>query len=304
MEIINAHVHMIELDAMVRRMEGTRLPGGISVLKDIESTLPLLMPEALIAQMDEAGIARSILYAVEAPIVYASNEYVAGLCAAYPDRLIGFASVDPTSPGAPAALERAVVDLGLWGLKLHPPLQDFFPNDEAVWPVYEKAAELNIPVVFHVGTTPFGALCRLAQANPILIDDVAVRFPQLRIMLTHLGTLWHNEAFMVVEKNPNVWIDTAAYLYEIEQILTPELLGRIGAEKVIFGTDYPMPCAGRVHRMRDFVDCVSRLRLPGDTLRGIFGGNIEALLTGAGREAGGIDAAEALARLSAMAVGA
>jgi predicted TIM-barrel fold metal-dependent hydrolase len=256
------------------------LPAGIPVLRDLEASLPMLLPETAIAQMDEAGIEKSILYAVLAPIVYASNEYVHDLCTRFPDRFIGFASVNPKDPKAPAVLEAAVRDMGMKGLKLHPPLQDFFPDDEAVFPVYEKAAELNIPVVFHVGTTPFGPLCRLSQANPLLLDEVAVRFPQLRIMLTHLSTLWHNEAFMVVEKNPNVFIDTAAYLYEIPQILTLDLLTRIGPEKVIFGTDYPMPYAGRIHRMKDFVDCIAGLGLPEDMLEGIFHRNLERLLHG------------------------
>lgn len=280
MEIINAHVHMIELEKMVQKQGNLKLPGGISVLKEIEATLPLLSPDTLFAQMDEAGISKSILYAVDAPIVYASNEYVKTLCDNYPDRLIGFASVNPKDPNAVDVFEKAIRELGLRGLKLHPPLQDFFPNDKDIFPIYEKAVELDVPVVFHVGTTPFGSLCRLSQANPVLIDDVAVQFPNLRIMLTHLGTLWHNEAFMVVEKNPNVFIDTAAYLYEIKNLLTLDLIERIGPNKIIFGTDYPMPYAGRVHRMKDFVDCIRDLNLPDNIIKGIFKENLGAFLTG------------------------
>lgn len=280
MEIINAHVHMIELEKMVQKQKDLKLPGGISVLKEIEATLPLLSPDILVAQMDEAGISKSILYAVDAPIVYASNEYVKALCDNYPDRFIGFASVNPKDSSAVDVLDKAIKKLGLIGLKLHPPLQDFFPNNKVVFPIYEKAVELDIPVVFHVGTTPFGSLCRLSQANPLLIDDVAVQFPNLRIMLTHLGTLWHHEAFMVVEKNPNVFIDTAAYLYEIKNLLTLDLIERIGPNKLIFGTDYPMPYAGQVHRMKDFVDCIKNLNLPESILQGIFKENLETLLAG------------------------
>jgi predicted TIM-barrel fold metal-dependent hydrolase len=280
MEIINAHVHMIELEKMVQKQKDFKLPGGISVLKEIKATLPLLSPDTLIAQMDEAGISKSILYAVDAPIVYASNEYVKALCDNHPDRFIGFASVNPKDSSAVDVLDKAIRELGLIGLKLHPPLQDFFPNDKDIFPIYEKAVELDIPVVFHVGTTPFGSLCRLSQANPVLIDDVAVHFPNLRIMLTHLGTLWHHEAFMVVEKNPNVFIDTAAYLYEIKNLLTLDLIERIGPNKIIFGTDYPMPYAGRVHRMKDFVDCIRNLNLPDNIIKGIFKENLGAFLTG------------------------
>lgn len=265
---------------MYRKFGNVSLPAGISVLQDLESTFQMLHPGALLAQMDEAGISQAVLFAVDAPIVYASNEYVSGLCALHPGRFIGFASVNPTLKDAPAVLEHAVRNLGLKGLKLHPPLQRFSPDDESVFPVYEKALELNIPVVFHVGTTPFGPLCRLAHANPILIDEVAVRYPTLRIMLTHLGTLWHNEAFMVVEKHPNVYIDTAAYVYELPQLLTSDLLTRIGPGKFIFGTDYPMPYTDRPHRMKDFVEAICALGFSDEIQHGLFRGNFERLLKG------------------------
>ena len=279
-DIINAHAHLIDLEGMLRKFGNVTIPSGIAVLEDLDATLGMLRPEVLISQMDEAGISQSVLYAVEAPIVYSGNEYVGELCNRFPDRLLGFASVDPKAKDAPAILEHAVRNLGLKGLKLHPPLQHFYPNDEAVFPVYEKAVELNIPIVFHVGTTPFGAMCRLSTANPILIDDVAAQFPSLRIMLTHLGTLWHCEAFMVVEKNPNVFIDTAAYAYEIPQILTPELISRIGPGKVVFGTDFPMPYGNQPHRMKDFVDAIVGLNLSDAVKRSFFRDNFLRLLHG------------------------
>jgi len=280
MIITNAHVHMIEIAALAEQQNGPVFSGEIPVYKEVEASLPLLLPETLMAQMDEAGIEKTILYAVEAPILFASNEYVKSLCDQFPDRLIGFASVDPKSNEAPAVLEQAVKDLGLKGLKLHPPLQDFFPNDEAVFDVYQKAQDLDIPVVFHVGTTPFGNMCKLAQADPILLDDVANCFPDLRIMLTHLGTLWQHHAFMVVEKHPNVFIDTAAYLYEIPEILDLNLIKRLGPQKIIFGTDYPSPFCEQIHRMKDFVDCIQGLDLPEPVLKGIFQDNIQLLLHG------------------------
>ncbi|HUT59999.1 MAG TPA: amidohydrolase family protein [Phycisphaerae bacterium] len=287
---------MIEFDKALACAEGFAFDSGVAVFGEFRDSLPLLSAREMIRQMDEAGIAQSIIYAVDAPIVYASNEYVHRLCERYGDRLIGFASVNPMRSGAVEKFQRAIEDLSLRGLKLHPPLQRFFPNDESVFPLYEKAAELNVPVVFHVGTTPFGSLCRLAHANPLLIDDVAVAFPSLRIMLTHLGTLWHHEAFMVVEKNPNVYIDTAAYLYEIPEILTRDTVERIGRDKVIFGTDYPMPYVGRVHRMKDFVDALRQLDLPGEMLDGIFSGNVQAFLNGRRGLAPGPSAAEIMER--------
>jgi len=250
----------------------------ISVFKDIELTLPLLDPVVLFEQMEEAGIEKSILYAVDAPMVTASNEYVAMLVAKAPEKLIGFASVNPLKPNAVEILEHAVKDLGLKGLKLHPPLQNFYPNDKACFPLYKKAQELGIPIVFHVGSTPFGSLVKLGTANPMLLDEVACAFPKLNIIMTHLGTLWDKEAFMVVEKNPNVFIDTAAYLYEIPQIINSDLIHRIGENKLIFGTDYPMPFAGKRHEMKDFVEAIKNLDISNELKQKIFFENISNLL--------------------------
>lgn len=280
MKIINAHVHMIELKTMLSQQPDMELSADIAVFRDIEKTLSLTYPENLLRQMEEAGVAQSVLYACEAPIVYASNEYVSDLCRQNPDSLIGFASVNPNREDAVDVIEKAIVQLGLKGIKFHPPLQKFYPNDRKIFPIYEKAIELNVPVVFHVGTTPFGSMVRLDQANPILLDDVACAFPELRIMLTHLGTLWHNESFMVVEKNPNVFIDTSAYVYEIKELLTHNLIERVGEDKFIFGTDYPMPFGGAMHNMSDFVDCINQLELSDDVKEKIFHKNFQILLNG------------------------
>lgn len=280
MQIINAHVHMIELDKMLQIHPDIEISLELSVFQDLENTISLLKPACLFSQMDEAGISKAVLFACHAPIIYASNEYVAGLCQRFPDRLIGFASVDPKREDAVKIVEEAITKLGLQGIKFHPPLQNFYPHDKNVFPIYEKAMSLNVPIVFHVGSTPFGNLAKLDQANPLLIDEVACTFPELRIMLTHLGTLWHNEAFMVAEKNPNVFIDTAAYVYEIKTILTPELIKRVGEDKFIFGTDYPMPFSVKTHRMKDFVDCINKLDLPNEIKEKMFFKNFTYFLKG------------------------
>ena len=166
MKIINAHVHAIDIEGMMARFPNASLQTGISSLSHLMQTLPLLDPKVILEQMDAAGIEQSVLYAVDAPLVYASNEYVAGLCRQHPDRFIGFASVDPNKDTALDTLKKAVDDYQMKGIKFHPPLQNFFPNDESIFPIYQAVQESSIPIVFHVGSTPFGSLCRLSQANP------------------------------------------------------------------------------------------------------------------------------------------
>ena len=90
--------------------------------------------------------------------------------------------------------------------------------------------------------------------------------------------MWQNEAFMVAEKNPNVYIDTAAYPHEIKNLLTPELVARVGVDKFIFGTDFPMPYEGKLHSMKDYVDCIESLNLSDEVKEKIFHKNFENLL--------------------------
>lgn len=280
MKIINTHVHLIEIDKVMQD-NGMQY---ISFLKEIPSFISvqqvtrMISVENLLSQMDEAGVTQSVLFAMYAPILYASNEFVAAICKQYPGRFTGFASVEITKPEAPDMLEEAVTKLGLKGLKLHPPLQGFYPNDKNYWPLYKKAKELNIPVVFHVGSTPFGNLVKLNQAYPVLIDEIANDFPELKIILTHLGTLWHNESFMIAEKHPNVYIDTAAYPYEIKELFNENLIRRVGENKFIFGTDFPMPYEGKLHRIKDFVDCIHHLNISSELKERIFHTNFENLM--------------------------
>jgi uncharacterized protein len=280
MKIINTHAHVIESEKALtgNNIKYLKFLKDIPTFEAVDEVAGMLSADSLLDQMDKAGVKHTVLFAMYSPLLYSSNEFVAEICKQFPDRFTGFASVEISNPDAPQILEKAIIDLGLKGLKLHPPLQNFFPNDSALWPLYRKAMDLNIPVVFHVGTTPFGNLVKLSQAYPILIDEVANDFPELKIILTHLGTLWHNESFMVTEKHPNVYIDTAAYPYEISELLTEKLIKRVGENKFIFGTDFPMPYEGKMHYLGDFVDCINELPVSNELKELIFYKNFETLM--------------------------
>jgi len=283
MRIINAHTHLIDASAVFAKDQLHNLDylKGIPAFSNLDNVVAMLSLDNLLSQMDDAAIEKSVLFAMDGPLLTASNQFVADVCSKMPDRFLGFASVDPKKKDACETLTHAIGKLKLKGLKLHPPLQNFYPNDKNVWPVYALASDLGIPVVFHVGTTPFGSLVKLKQADPILIDDVANDFPNLKIILTHLGTLWHNESFMIVEKHPNVFIDTAAYPYEIAEILNEKLIMRVGEEKFIFGTDFPMPYERKMHRIKDFVDVFEKIDLSSELKERILFSNFEAIMNGA-----------------------
>ena len=176
-----------------------------------------------------------------------TNDYVAGIMKSHPEQFIGFASVDPwKGKAAVLELERSVKELGLRGLKLHPVHQAFFPNDTHFYPLYEKATELGVPVLFHSGFagagagTPGGSGLKLKYSAPIpYIDDVAADFPELTVIMAHPAWPWTDEQIAVALHKANVFLDLSGWLPRfIPETLVRETNTRL-QDKVLFGSDYP-----------------------------------------------------------------
>ena len=176
-----------------------------------------------------------------------SNDYISSVVKKYPDVFIAFAAIDPWKGiEAVEELERSVLELGLKGLKLHPVQQAFFPNDEKIYPLYEKCSELSVPVLFHTGMaasgtgTPGGGGLKLKYSAPIPgMDDVAADFPDLKIILAHPGWPWIDEQIAVALHKPNVFIDLSGWMPRyIPKNLIEESITRLNG-KVLFGSDYP-----------------------------------------------------------------
>jgi predicted TIM-barrel fold metal-dependent hydrolase len=128
------------------------------------------------------------------------NEEIAEVAAANPDVLIPFASVDPHRSNAVDEARRLIRDHGVRGFKFHPNVQAFFPNDRAFYPLYAAIEEAGLPALFHTGHSgigtglPGGGGIRLKYSNPMYVDDVAVDFPDLTIVLAHPSFPWQDEA--------------------------------------------------------------------------------------------------------------
>ena len=176
-----------------------------------------------------------------------TNDYVAELVNAHPEQFIGFATVDPWKEDrAVNELERAVTELGLKGLKLHPIHQAFFPDDTRFYSLYEKCVELGIPVLFHSGFAaagigmPGGGGMKLKYSAPIPhIDDVAADFPGLTVIMAHPAWPWVEEQIAVALHKPNVYIDLSGWAPRyIPQQLINEANTRL-QDKVLFGSDFP-----------------------------------------------------------------
>ena len=147
-----------------------------------------------------------------------ANEEVAEKAAANSDVLIPFASIDPAKGKAGAREARRLIrEFGIRGFKFHPSMQGFFPNDRSAYVLYEAIAEAKLPALFHTGQTGVGsgmrggAGIRLKYSNPMFIDDVAVDFPDMPIILAHPSFPWQEEALSVAQHKPNVYIDLSGW---------------------------------------------------------------------------------------------
>jgi uncharacterized protein len=175
------------------------------------------------------------------------NEEVAAAAAAHPDVLIPFASIDPARGRAGAHEVRRLVDEhGIRGFKFHPNLQACFPNDRHAYPIYEAIAEAGVPALFHTGHSgigaglPGGGGIRLKYSNPMYVDDVAVDFPELQIVLAHPSFPWQDEALSIALHKPQVFIDLSGWS---PKYFPPQLIQyakTLLKRQVLFGSDYPM----------------------------------------------------------------
>jgi predicted TIM-barrel fold metal-dependent hydrolase len=175
------------------------------------------------------------------------NDEIAEAAHAHPDVLIPFGSVDPhLGRAAVREVHRLVDEQRVRGFKFHPTVQAFHPNDRLAYPVYEAIAEHGLIALFHTGQTgigagaPGGAGLRLKYSNPLDVDDVAADFPELRIVLAHPSFPWQDEALAVATHKPQVHIDLSGWS---PRYFPPQLVryaNTLLADKVLFGSDFPM----------------------------------------------------------------
>lgn len=205
-------------------------------------------PGAFLKFLDECGIERAGLINYVSPDVIGFtaevNDWVASYCKADPKRLIAFGSVHPKFTTDAGREVDHLAKIGIRGLKVHPSHQLFSPNAyrdglERLAAIYERAQANRLPVMIHTGTSIFPG-ARNLHAQPMLADDIGVDYPNLVVILAHGGRpLWMNEAFFLVRRHKNMYMDISGippqklmeYFPRLEEI----------ADKVLFGTDWPGP---------------------------------------------------------------
>jgi hypothetical protein len=236
MAVIDFHVHVAKYRMWKPWVHECMRKMNPYVYKDFDA---FMTPKNILKLLDKEGVDYAVLLAENAPLTtgIVENEFISEFCNES-KRLIPFASINPvTDSNPPKTLVRLVKDYGMKGLKLLPPYQHFYPSDPKVYKLYEKAQELDIPIIFHTGTSIFQE-ARLKYADPLYLDDIAVDFPDLTIVQAHGGRgLWYDTAFFLAKRHKNVHIDLSglppknllSYFPSLEEI----------ADKVIFGSDWP-----------------------------------------------------------------
>ncbi len=229
-------------------------------------------PDGFLGLLDECGLDYAVVLAEVAPITtgIVDNAYVSKFCARSP-RLIPFVSINPFMTANLAEELRRWAGEGFRGVKLYPTYQHFYPNDARLYPLYAKAQELGVPVMFHVGSSVFTG-SRLKYGDPLHLDDVACDFPELPIVQSHSGRpFWYEKSFALARLHRNVYMEVAGL--PPQRLLTyfPEL-ERV-ADKVIYGSDWP-----GVPSIKENLQAIQGLPLRSETKQKILGGNAARVL--------------------------
>ena len=253
--ITDCHIHIQPLElfkpAALALMEKKR-PDFADVREYCRS------PKAFLKHLDAVGVDRAVLINYVAPEVIGFtaevNEFIASYVKENPRRLIPCGSLHPRHTTNVLADVEHLIRLGIRLIKIHPPHQLLFPNDylrgvKELEIIYRAAEANGIPVMFHTGTSIFPG-ARNKYGDPIYVDDVAVDFPRMKILLAHGGRpLWMETAFFLVRRHPNVHLDISGippktllkYFPRLEEI----------ASKTLFGTDWPGPGVPQIKKNLD-----------------------------------------------------
>lgn len=208
-------------------------------------------PEKFVRDMDEAGSDKVVIQAFDItnvdpgtkiPDDYIYDNYIKK----YPDRFIGFSCALPKDPNGRFSsenltrFERAITELGFKGMKALPSYSQYPPNDRSMYPFYQKAVELGVPVLFHMGTTSF-TFAKLEYSNPIYLEDVALDFPELKICAAHMAYPWAAELLGLMRKCPNIYTDISVLCSHPMELAWHLVLAKEYnvINRVMWGTDYP-----------------------------------------------------------------
>lgn len=266
--IIDAHTHLIDPPYTHEQLKFKIADGQIM---EPDAFRDQVKPEKLLQAMDKHQIDKAIAIASDA----LSNEELSKIIKKHPNRLKGFAYIHPLDSDSEVQLEKAVKKLGLVGLKLVPDFQDFSMGDSRIYPLLEKAVELDVPVMVH--SAPGLIKGHYNQSLPEHFDTIKKEIPDLVLIISHLCYPKFMDLLNIVPKE-GVFVDTSTTLPWIVDLcgvdFTSRFIRRIGADSVIFGSDW----WGQSSEMRIQIDAIMKMGIQKKEKEMILGGNISNLL--------------------------
>jgi predicted TIM-barrel fold metal-dependent hydrolase len=239
MPVIDIHIHITQAEEYRDWfLQWAKRQHGHDIVPRLREVLA--SPESLLRFLDGEGVDYAVVLPENNPTVtgVCPNERV-GSFAQASERLIPFASINPlTIPNAAEELDRSVSGYGFRGLKLYPTYQHFYPNDERLFPLYDRAQDLGMPVMFHTGSSVFpNALMK--YGDPLALDEIAVFFPRLVIIQAHSGRgFWYDRAFFLSVLHENVYMDITGLPPKNLLKYFPDL--EKNQDRVLFGSDWPV----------------------------------------------------------------
>ncbi len=255
------------------RMKGARLsPLG----RPMRRVIPAADPEFHWNEQENASIDKSIVLGFKSRYLRADipNHFVAEYVRRAPDRLIGFAGIDPTDPRAMDELALSRDELRLKGVTVSPSNQDFHPLDTRAMKIYEACEIHKQPILFHPGAQ-FIEMSKLEYGRPYLLDEVARSFPKLKIVIGQLGQPWIDETIILLGKHPNVYADISGVLNRPLQAYNTlvSCYEYSVMEKLLFGSDFPYTtatdCIESLYKLNQMVQGTQLPVVPREALRGI-----------------------------------
>lgn len=293
MAIIDSHLHLITAGMLGRQrdrfpsyrkkaVESARIRGKSfeGRLKELEQLTLEDHARSWLEAFDQAGVEAGAFIAVGE-----GNEELARFVAPNPQRFLGWGSLpDPRHPDAARTVARFRA-MGLSGLKLYPPTQRFLPNDRTLYPIYEAAAEQNLPILFHFGIT-VGSFYDLSYASPLPLSAPVKEFPEVTFIIAHFGAGFLRETLFLAYHTENVCVDTSGTnnwrLYHpgepsLEQVFR-DALRAFGSNRILFGTDSTVWGGYRHHILKEQVEILDRLEISDEDRRLILAENARRIL--------------------------
>lgn len=287
MVIVDFHIHPINIEEIHKAD-----PNLTIALRDVYGLRTGLQPlRVFINQLRSFGIDRAVILGLDLSRLYGvklpSNEELARMIGDYPDLFVGFIGLDPLKGDeALDEAEKYIDKQRFRGVKLHPALQGFRPDDERIYPMYELLEDLDAILLIHTGFS-WNIHSNLAYSHPLLIEPIASKFKELKIVLAHMGWPWIWESICLALRYENVYLDTADTFTgtpkdHFRRIFI-ETLGIRFVEaflrnKLLFGSNHPRMEAGKI------LEAIRSLPIDDEARDYILGLNALYLLGGGSNE--------------------